>query len=70
MKMSEVRKYQVTGRITKPNLQTRFVREVLATKSIDAIEHIYTNIGSRHRVKRHHIKIDNVEEIEIEDVDN
>ena len=68
--MSEVRTYRVTGRISKPNLQTKFVREVKATKSVDAIEHIYTNIGSRHRVKRHQIKIDDVEEIEIEDMDN
>jgi large subunit ribosomal protein LX len=49
--------FRVTGQINKPNLATPFAKEVLADKSEHAVEKIYAEIGSRHRVRRHHIKI-------------
>ena len=55
--------FRVTGEINKPNLATSFAKEVLADKSEHAVEKVYTEIGSRHRVKRHHIKI--VKSIEV-----
>jgi large subunit ribosomal protein LX len=60
--MNEVKAYRITGRIVKPNFKTKFVREIVAMKQKDALEHIYTNIGSKHRAKRHQIIIDNIEE--------
>lgn len=61
--MSEVKLYRVIGKITKPNLKTIFRKEIRALKPEHAIEEIYKIIGSKHRVKRFHIKVMNIEEI-------
>lgn len=60
--------YRVIGRITKPNLRTSFQKEVRAVKPEDAVEEVYKIIGSKHRVKRYHMRIDKVEQVEPEDV--
>jgi large subunit ribosomal protein LX len=62
--------FKVTGEINKPKLNTPFIKEVLADKSEHAIEKVYAEIGSKHRVKRCHIKITNVEEIAAEKIEN
>jgi len=62
--------FKVTGEINKPKLTTSFVKEVLADKSEHAVEKVYSEIGSKHRVKRHHIKIAKVEEIKPEEIEN
>ena len=61
--MSEVKVFRISGEIRKPNYQTKFVKEVVATKPEQAIEQIYANIGSKHRAKRFQIKIVRVEEV-------
>jgi large subunit ribosomal protein LX len=62
--------FKVTGEISKPRLSTPFARELLADKSEHAVEKVYAEIGSRHRVKRHHIKINSVAEITAEQIKN
>jgi large subunit ribosomal protein LX len=62
--------FKVTGEINKPKLKTPFVRELLAYKSEHAVEKVYAEIGSKHRVKRCHIKIANVTEISAEEIEN
>ncbi|KYH41892.1 MAG: 50S ribosomal protein LX [Candidatus Bathyarchaeota archaeon B26-2] len=62
--MSEVKVYRVIGRIAKPNLKTIFRKEIRAVKPEDAVEEVYKILGSKHRVKRFHIKIERVEVIE------
>jgi large subunit ribosomal protein LX len=62
--------FKVTGKISKPRLSTPFSRELLADKSEHAVEKVYAEIGSRHRVKRHHIKIISVAEISKEQIEN
>jgi large subunit ribosomal protein LX len=62
--------FKVTGEIDKPKLTTPFVKEVLADKSEHAVEKVYAEIGSKHRVKRCHIKIAAVEEIAPEKIEN
>ncbi|MFQ6094938.1 MAG: 50S ribosomal protein L18Ae [Candidatus Bathyarchaeia archaeon] len=66
--MGEVKVYRVIGRITKPNLKTSFQKELRAVKPEDAIEEVYKIIGSKHRVKRFHIRIDRVEEVKPEEI--
>ena len=66
--MSEVKTFRVSGKIAKPNLNTSFQKEVRALKPDDAKEVIYTELGSRHRVKRFQIKIVTVEEVKPEDI--
>ena len=62
--------FRVTGKIYKPNLKTDFVREMLADKPEHAEERVYAEIGSRHRVKRCHMKVTKVEETPAEDIKN
>ena len=62
--------FRVTGEISKPNLQTSFSKEIIAAKPEHAIEKVYAEIGSKHRVKRFHIKISNVEEVSPVEIEN
>jgi large subunit ribosomal protein LX len=62
--------FRVTGEINKPNLSTSFAKELLAEKSEHAIEKVYTEIGSRHRVKRCHIKIESTVEVPTDEIEN
>jgi large subunit ribosomal protein LX len=62
--------FRVTGEINKPNLATTFAKEILAEKSEHAIEKVYTEIGSKHRVKRFHIKIESSVEVAVDEIEN
>ncbi|MCX8154039.1 MAG: 50S ribosomal protein L18Ae [Candidatus Bathyarchaeota archaeon] len=62
--------FRVTGEIRKPNLKTPFVKEMLAAKAEHAVEKVYAEIGSKHRVKRHHIKILSVDEVSPTEIKN
>jgi large subunit ribosomal protein LX len=69
--MSEVKVFRVIGKIRKPNFKTEFRKEVRALKPEDAVEKVYMELGSKHRVKRYQMTISKVEELspeEIEDV--
>ena len=69
-KMSEMKVFRVTGEINKPNLKTPFAKEIVVEKPEHAVEKVYAEIGSKHRVKRFQIKIENVEEIPVEEIEN
>jgi len=62
--------FRVIGEIQKPNLKTSFRKEVVAIKPEHALERVYAELGSRHRVKRFHIKIASVEEVSVEEIEN
>ncbi len=64
--VSEVKVYLIKGIIRKPNFLTTFRKKVRALNSEDAIEKVYKTLGSKHKVKRFHIKIEKVELIENE----
>lgn len=68
--MSEVKVFRVIGEIRKPNFRTDFRKEVRALKPEDAVEKIYMELGSKHRVKRFQIKIVKVEEIGPEEIES
>ena len=68
--MSEVKIFRVTGEIRKPNFRTDFRKEVRALKPEEAVEKIYMELGSKHRVKRFHIRILKVEEISPEEIES
>ena len=65
--MSGVKVYRIIGKIDKPNFKTVFRKEMRALKPEHAIEEIYKIFGSKHRVKRFHIKIVGVEEVQPEE---
>jgi large subunit ribosomal protein LX len=62
--------FRVTGEILKPNLKTAFKKEILAAKAEHAVEKVYAELGSKHRVKRFHIRITSVEEVPPEQIEN
>jgi len=62
--------FRVVGEIRKPNLETPFKKEVVAMKREHAVEKVYAELGSRHRVKRFQIKMLRVEEVSPEDIEN
>jgi large subunit ribosomal protein LX len=62
--------FKVTGEIHKPNLATPFIKEIIADKSEHAVEKVYAEIGSKHRVKRFHIKIASVQEMKADEIEN
>jgi large subunit ribosomal protein LX len=62
--------FKVIGEIHKPNLKTSFIKEVIALKPEHAVEKVYAELGSRHRVKRVHIKIISTEEVQPQDIKN
>jgi large subunit ribosomal protein LX len=62
--------FKVTGQIAKPELNTTFARELLADKNEHAVEKVYAELGSRHRVKRYHIRITEVKELAAEEIEN
>jgi len=68
--MRRLKVFRVTGEILKPNLKTSFSKEIVAAKSEHAVEKVYAELGSRHRVKRFHIRIVNVEEIPPDQIEN
>lgn len=62
--------FRVTGEIQKPNLKTSFKKEIVADKPEHATEKVYAELGSKHRVKRVHIRIANVTEVPAEEIEN
>lgn len=67
--MPEVKVYRVVGRFYKDKIPKvhRFTKEVRALKEEDAKELVYSDIGSRHKVKRNRIKIERIEEMSVEE---
>ena len=62
--------FRVMGEIRKPNLKTTFRKEVVAVKPEHAVEKVYAELGSKHRVKRVHIKILGVEEVPSQEIED
>ncbi len=65
--MPEVKTYRIEGvmLISHDRLPTwqKFVKEVRAVKPGDAIEYVYSVLGSKHKLRRKHIKILKIQEI-------
>ena len=66
--MNDVKVFRVSGQIIKPNWKTGFDKEVRALKPEEAVEMIYTDLGSKHRARRFQIRIEAVVEIKPEDI--
>ena len=62
-----VKIFRVEGAIIKPKSAMPFSKEVRAVKREDAVEKIYADLGSQHRMKRVHVRIASVNEISLEE---
>ena len=72
--MVEVKTFRVRGRMLIshdkfPEWQ-KFEIYVRAVKEEHAKEKVYSELGSRHKLKRYHIRIEKVEEVPLEEVDD
>jgi large subunit ribosomal protein LX len=61
--LSQVKKFRITGVLRKGGDKLPFKKEISALKKEDAIQHLYTDMGSRHKARRFEISIQNVEEL-------
>lgn len=60
--------YRISGWFKQGLYRQKFTRELLALSKEQALERIYSEFGSRHKLKRNQINIEGVVEIKPEDV--
>ncbi|MHA1637495.1 MAG: 50S ribosomal protein L18Ae [Candidatus Thorarchaeota archaeon] len=60
--------WRATGEYKKERRMFTFAVEMLALKEKHVIEHVYSDLGSKHRVKRREIEFKEVKEIKPKDV--
>ncbi len=68
--MVDVKIFRVDGEILSPNYRTTFSKDVRALRPEHAVEKVYMEFGSQHRVKRIHMKLHSVQEISREDTED
>ncbi len=70
----EVKTYRVRGRMLLSHDRfpewRNFTLYVRALKPEHALEKVYSDLGSRHKLKRYHIKIEKIEEVPLEEVED
>lgn len=66
----EVKVYRVKGTFAIGKEKQPFTKEYRAVKPEDVIELVYSDIGSKHKVKRSKIWIEKIEEISPEEAEN
>ncbi len=66
--MSEVKIFRIRGTLVKPEHVTSFVKELRSTTTEAALERVYAEFGSQHRVKRFHVRVTSIEVIRPEEV--
>ncbi len=64
----EVKIFRIKGKFQMGNVMQPFTKEIRALKKEHAIEIVMSDLGSKHKVKRRKIKIDEVKEISKEEV--
>lgn len=60
--------WRATGEYTKKNRKFRFTRELFGEKEVHVRERIFSELGSRHRVSRKYITIEEVKELKPEEI--
>jgi large subunit ribosomal protein LX len=64
--MSEVKKFKITGEIRKGQSRIPFSVEFNALKEEDAVQRLYSEMGSRHRARRFEVKIVKIQSAHLE----
>jgi large subunit ribosomal protein LX len=72
--VSEVKIFRVRGRMLLSHDRypewRNFTIYVRALKPEHALERVYSELGSRHKLRRRHIKIEEVNEVPLEEVED
>lgn len=61
--MSQVRQFKITGELRKGGDKLPFTKSVKAVRKEDALQHLYSDMGSRHKARRFEIVVRQIEEI-------
>ncbi len=67
---SDPKIYRVKGRFLMGGGMQPFTRELISAKPEDVKEKVYSDIGSKHKVKRNKILIESMEEISAADAED
>lgn len=62
--------FRIKGHFKKKRKKLEFIKEVPSRSKDRAIERLYSELGSKHAVKRNLIEITDVEEIKPEEAEN
>jgi len=65
-----VKIYRIEGKMLLKGEWKKFKMEVRALNERDALEEIFSKIGSRHKCKRKHILVKNIKEISLNEAEN
>ncbi|UXD21519.1 50S ribosomal protein LX [Ignicoccus pacificus DSM 13166] len=72
--MSDVKFYKISGyMLISHDKNPRWQKfEIIrrGTKPEDVMERVYSELGSRHKLRRYHIKIENVTEVKEEEIED
>ncbi len=72
--MSEVKIFKVSGRMMLSHDRfpewRKFTVYVRAVKPEHAVEKVLSDLGSRHKLKRYHIRIEDVRDVPLEEVED
>ncbi len=61
--MSQVKTFRITGDLRKRGENLPFKKEIRAMKQQDALQHLYAEMGSRHKARRFEIRVQTIEEV-------
>ena len=61
--MSQVKVFQIKGDLRKRGENLPFHKEIRAMKKEDAIQHLYAEMGSKHKARKFEIRINSIEEV-------
>jgi large subunit ribosomal protein LX len=66
--LSETKRFKITGEIRKGQTRIPFSVEYNSLKEQHALEHLYADMGSRHGARRFEIKITDIKEADVAEV--
>jgi len=61
-----IRVFRISGWFKQGNRRQKFMRELCALSEKQVLERVYSELGSKHRVKRNLIHIEGITEIKTE----
>ncbi len=61
--LSQVKRFKITGELRKGGDKLPFTKEIRAVKKEDALQHLYSDMGSRHKARKFEINVKQVEEL-------
>jgi large subunit ribosomal protein LX len=61
--LSQVKRFKIIGELRKGGDNLPFSKDIRAVKKEDALQHLYSDMGSRHKARRFEIRIKQIEEI-------